>query len=247
MREVDTMLPNAVVLDAIHSCYALECISVEEEYGSAPSGVDISSHYPMQPAEVMLPIAWRYLGRIEQAWGYSIGLVFHHMGLETEEDQAHALTDLLLGCMGHGVSLSDDYEGAFAAASAILNRWAPDRHLKPRPIHWEGSELRELAEETYGIARGTEVGTYTHLPEQGERWRVEVRVYQVSGTDRWEYLLILLPYDSHEPMEVWDSNRETYNGVQTFDSFEEAKRAALGSLEEVTSGAAGDYFRELAE
>lgn len=242
MRDVDSMLPNSVVLDAIHSCYALECSSVEEEYGYAPSGVELTSHYDRQPAEVMLPIAWRYLGRIEQVWGYSIGLVFHHMGLTSEEDMRHALTDLLLGCMGHGVNLDDDFEQERCHAESKLRTV-----LKVSPIHDDMDELRALAEETYGIDRGKEIGTYTHLPEQGERWRVQVRVYQVPGTDRWEYLLILLPYEGHEPIEVWDSNRETYNGVQTFDSFEECKRVALVALEEIASSEGADYFGELAE
>ena len=46
------------------------------------------------------------IGKIENAWGHSIGLVFHHM--DCGKEHSSLLYRLIMGCIGHGISLDDD-------------------------------------------------------------------------------------------------------------------------------------------
>lgn len=130
------MIDKMFLLEAAHVCYADRYASVS---GESFSGCHIEECVERLPDDVQLPIIMRYIGRIEQAWGHSIGLVFHHMGLDHPDDIEHALCDLMLGCMGHGVAITDDFAEAWDKAAAVLGL------KRATPIHFEGNEWDELA------------------------------------------------------------------------------------------------------
>lgn len=61
-------------------------------------------------------------------------------------------------------------------------------------------------------------------------------IYQPHAEDRWEYIL------RHEERgEEWDSNTETYNGIQWF-SREDAISAVKIALKEIEEDGGNDYF-----
>lgn len=64
----------------------------------------------------------RLIGRVDQAWGCEVGLVFYHMGLETDEEIGNALFYLVMGCLGEGVSLADDHGELLEKAGKILHK-----------------------------------------------------------------------------------------------------------------------------
>jgi hypothetical protein len=103
------------------------------------------------PAEKQAPIVYYYLGKIAQAWGHDVGLVFYHAGIVTPEQQECALRYLLLGCMGHGVSLADDHSVAIAWAETVLGKT-----FDLSPIYFEGCEWMELAREAAAGLLGVE-------------------------------------------------------------------------------------------
>ena len=137
------LLDSEAVLEAAHSCYAMELASECEERGGrfAPR-TELHEWAPELPAEVQAPIVYYYLGKISQAWGYDLGLVFYHAGIIGADEQERALRHLLLGCQGHGVSLADDYAEAISRAESVLGKT-----FKAAPIYFEGCEWRELARE----------------------------------------------------------------------------------------------------
>ena len=136
-------IPESVILDAAHACYALTYADVyEEKFGRGLGHGDLCELVDPIDSKYHLPIMWRYIGQIEQAWGTDLFLVFHHMGItESDKDMTHALTDLFLGCMGHGVTIHDDFDKELAHAARILH-FNPERS----PMNFEGEEWRELAE-----------------------------------------------------------------------------------------------------
>lgn len=69
------------------------------------------------------------VGEVSHAWGDDVFLVFHHMGLKTDEDNGLALFYLIMGCLGHGIGLADDYSERLEQANAILKRL--DKEPKP--------------------------------------------------------------------------------------------------------------------
>ncbi len=126
------MLDEDALYTAISSVWALAymnaCERHDEEHGTSlmPRGpVQIEDWAPSLPRETLLPFAWYLIGRTQQAWGASVGLVFHHAGI-TGEDMGDALTDLFLGIQGHGVSLRDDFAEAIARAESALGRFSPE-------------------------------------------------------------------------------------------------------------------------
>jgi hypothetical protein len=143
------MLPSKqALLEAAHACYASVYASeFEEQGGRFPAQEDICEHVPRLPDDVQLPIVMRYIGRIEHAWGHDLGLVFHHMDLGPD-DEARALSSLMLGCMGHGVSIADDYGKQFDHACEILRIKTSHR----APIFFEGLEWFELAQEALTVS-----------------------------------------------------------------------------------------------
>ena len=149
MHEVGgPLLTNEAVLRAAHACYAsVYADELEERGGSFPPGSEISRQVGRLPDEVQLPIAWRYLGRVEQGWGQDVGLVFHHMGLRDVEAQTTGLFLLLMSCMGHGVGLRDEWDAEFNRACEVLRI----NDSNEAPIHFEPQEWRELAEDRLGL------------------------------------------------------------------------------------------------
>ena len=154
-RSIDIDIPEGLLhrealLDAAHACYAsVWADEFEERGGRFRPGCDIADQVERLPDSVQLQIIWRYLGRIEQAWRHDVGLVFHHMGLKDVETQATALFLLLMGCMGHGIGLRDDFDAAFDRACNLLGMTGADES----PSLFEPMEWREIAEQVLGDSR----------------------------------------------------------------------------------------------
>jgi hypothetical protein len=139
------LLNRQAMLDAAHDLYTVSYQWAEEEAGlPASDWRDV----PRLTDDVQLPIIAFYLGRVHQAWGYDPGLVFHHMGLRHDDVQGQALAiyRLLMGCLGHGLSLADDHGEWLDRASEVLLNLTGGA-FDPVPFQFEGSEWEELARE----------------------------------------------------------------------------------------------------
>jgi len=105
-------------------------------------------------ADVMLTMGI-IIGKIENAWGHSIGLVFHHMGFTDIDDQSSLLYRLIMGCMGHGICLDDDGPSGpvamgFDNSGKILLNIIEDtgKRFEASPVHLDGDDpIRELISE----------------------------------------------------------------------------------------------------
>lgn len=135
------LLNEEALAQAAHDLYTIFHQNAEQEVGlPASDWRDV----PRLDDAVHLPVIAYYLGRVHQAWCYDPGLVFHHMGIDAANDKAQALViyRLLMGCLGHGVSLEDDHAEALDVAGEVLGK-----PLDPTPIDFEGREWAELATE----------------------------------------------------------------------------------------------------
>lgn len=138
-----SLLHDRAVLNAAHTCWAsVYAGEYEERGGRFPAGCCVCDEVEPLGDHEQLPIIWRYLGRIEQAWGHEVGLILWHMGLRSVAQQSHALTLLLLGCMGHGVGLGDEWAEEFERACESLGMISANES----PILFEPEEWRMLAE-----------------------------------------------------------------------------------------------------
>ena len=133
------LLGEKALAEAAHDLYTIFYQEAEQAVGlPASDWRDVSR----LDAAVQLPVIAYYLGRVHQAWGYDPGLVFHHMGIDAHHDKAQVLViyRLLMGCLGHGVSLEDDHSEALERAGDVLGK-----PLDPSPIDFEGREWADLA------------------------------------------------------------------------------------------------------
>jgi len=161
----DTLLDLDAIRGAIHTIFAGEFASEAEERGHRlPGRVEFSNleqWAPRQPDAFLLPVAWHLLGRVEQAWGYSVGLVFHHGGIKSASDQEHALSALFLGIQGHGVNLADDFEDELErAAGVLLGLQGETWKFDPAPFYDEMNAVRDLARAVWNsTVGGTDLST----------------------------------------------------------------------------------------
>lgn len=148
---MSTLLDRQEVLQAAHELY---CVSVATRLDEIhrrnpyPQQWDCFCEWvPRLADDIQAAIIWRLIGRVEQAWGYDVGLVFHHMGIPTTQ-QVRPIYYLMMGCMGHGVSLADDYTELLDKASEILNRHSGG-FFEAAPIDFEEIDWREHAEDAF--------------------------------------------------------------------------------------------------
>lgn len=146
----NTSLQKEAVLGAAHALYSSYFWDeVEQGHTTYPmygAGAQLESITPELPEETLEPVIWRQLGAIEAAWGTDLWLVFHHMGLEDPEDQEHALFDLLMGCHGHGLCITDDYRDPFERAAALLELGGGVTNRPESPLYLDSNyDLSELA------------------------------------------------------------------------------------------------------
>lgn len=145
----DCLLSEVSLFGAMQSLFALEYASaVERHYENTgdrsllpPASCRLDEWAPRRDAYLLLKLGWYLIGRIESAWNLPVGLVFHHAGIRSDEQQ-HALTDLFLGCQGHGVTLGDDFDSHIAIAEEVFGR-----EFDLSPIDDEMDWLSNLAEE----------------------------------------------------------------------------------------------------
>ena len=104
------MFSDTVIYGAAHVIYSSEFAdALERRSGSFPGGQNLCSYVPaLTPAEHD-PIIRPALAKIDKALGKPIADVFTAGGIVGEETQIDALSDLLLGVQGHGVSIGDNY------------------------------------------------------------------------------------------------------------------------------------------
>lgn len=129
-------------------------LETEEEGCSLPEDMDADLILENHADDVMLTMGI-IIGKIENAWGYSIGLVFHHMGFTDVEDQSRLLYRLIMGCMGHGICLDDDGPSGpvatgFDNAGRILLNIVTDtgKRFEASPVHLDGDDpIHELISE----------------------------------------------------------------------------------------------------
>jgi hypothetical protein len=179
----DCLLDIDAIRGAIHTIFAGEFASEAEERGHRlPCGqeMNLDNWAPRQDDRIMLPFAWYLLGRVEQAWGHSVGLVFHHGGIDRySEDQEHALADLFLGLTGSGVGLEDDFSQHLVKAAAVLNRYDKEgQEFDPRPYDEEMTPIRDLACAVWDLIDGGTV----HLSLLG----VDGPICGAAGTHQYE-------------------------------------------------------------
>jgi hypothetical protein len=169
----DRLLDRTAILNAIHLVFANEYASRADE-----AGVRLPTRYegslekwaPRLCDEDLLPFAWYIIGKVEQAWGYSVGLVFHHAGITSPEDQEHALGDLFLGCQGHGVSLADDFSEHLEKAAGVLLKWNREGKttgpvdFDPSPVDDSMDELSDLAAEVFNEEQKEARGAFPNYP-----------------------------------------------------------------------------------
>ncbi len=101
---------DAIIYRAAHVIYSSEFAdALEHRGGNFPGGSEITGIVPaVTPAEHE-PIIRPILAKIDKAIGAPLFDVFVAGGIIGEEEQYDALSDLLMGVRGHGVSIDDSY------------------------------------------------------------------------------------------------------------------------------------------
>ena len=104
------MFSDAVIYGAAHVAYCSAFASEADERDVAfPGGENLCKYVsPLTPAEHD-PIIRPLLAKIDKALGAPLDKIFAAGGIVSEEAQIDALSDLLLGVQGHGVSITDNY------------------------------------------------------------------------------------------------------------------------------------------
>lgn len=154
-----SMLRRDQVLQAAHELY---CTSVQSHLSERR----IRNPYPQDwegftrwverlPDCDQLATTWRLLGRVEQAWGYDVGLVIHHMGIPAER-QSDVIYYLLLGCAGCGLGVDDHFSEELERAGDILLRHSDRTAFDATPFTFEEVEWREAAESAFPAGREDE-------------------------------------------------------------------------------------------
>ena len=104
------MFSDTVLYEAAHIIYANEFAgALERRGGHFPGGQNLCNYVPaLTPAEHD-PIIRPAITKIDKALGKPLADIFAAGGIVGEETQIDALSDLLLGVQGHGVSIGDNY------------------------------------------------------------------------------------------------------------------------------------------
>jgi hypothetical protein len=104
------MFTDAVVYGAAHIIYSSEFAdALEQRGGHFPGGQNLCTYVvPLTPAEHN-PIIRPLLAKIDKALGKPVADIFAAGGIVGAEKEIDALSDLLLGVRGHGVSIQDRY------------------------------------------------------------------------------------------------------------------------------------------
>jgi hypothetical protein len=136
-QRIEDALPEAA--HTLYACAYADYLENEGYDQLAWSGKNLLTVVPRNPKAVDLvrPI----LAKIDAAWPKPVAEVFEAGGITKPEDVEHALSDLLLGCAGHGVSIFDDFTDALSRAEDALD--VVFGHSSP--IYHEDYEFQELA------------------------------------------------------------------------------------------------------
>ena len=92
-----------------------------DDYDDAQSFVDEAV---MDNPDILLELVanvGEIVGAVAAAWQQDVWLVFYHMGLRTDEEQADALYYLVMSVFGHGIGLDDDHSEMLSRAERILH------------------------------------------------------------------------------------------------------------------------------
>ena len=104
------MFSDTVVYEAAHVIYANQFAdALERRGGHFPGGQNLCNYVPaLTPAEHD-PIIRLAMAKIDNALGKPLADIFTAGGIVEEETQIDALSDLLLGVQGHGITIGDNY------------------------------------------------------------------------------------------------------------------------------------------
>ncbi len=107
-------------------------------------------------------IMGKMIGEISNAWKVDVGLVFYHMGIIDDVDQAgDTLYRLIMSCFGHGISISLDEE--FDKAMDILKS---EHDVSPVSFDQHEMFVSELVEPELVYMLDIEY----ECPECGHKW-----------------------------------------------------------------------------
>jgi hypothetical protein len=114
------MFSDNVIYRAAHVIYSSEFAdALESRGGHFPGGSEICDLVPtLTPAEHD-PIIRPLLDKIDKALGISLMNIFVAGGIVGEEEQYDALSDLLMGVRGHGVSIQDNWGKQWKQGCAV--------------------------------------------------------------------------------------------------------------------------------
>lgn len=149
--------------------------SLREEFDNADDLVDhIMEH---QLDDVMFQMGLM-MGAVNQAWGYEIGLVFHHAGFLTRSDEyvGKLLYRLFMGCFGTGVSLVDDQQedDGLKKSAEILLTLKEKKKFDPSPVRFEQCEMTNVLVEKHLL--------YNQESEEHEHQWGELEQSRMAGT-----------------------------------------------------------------
>jgi hypothetical protein len=150
------MFSDQVIYRAAHVVYASEFADqVERRGGEFPPQSQLCAMVPtLTPAEHD-PIIRPLLAKIDKALGVPLADIFAAGGIDGEEAQYDALSDLLMGVRGHGVSIEDSYADQWEKGLEATG-------AKDDLPYDEMTEYADLANEKLDVAG------FAPEPEEGE-------------------------------------------------------------------------------
>jgi hypothetical protein len=145
----DSGLSEATVQEAAQSLYAAVFANAWEEAGGRFSGgTEIMDVAPVVPA-VGVEVVRGWIQAVDAVLPYPLFDLFTALGID-DDDEGHglALYYLFMGCIGHGVCLSDYvYDHCDRDAEERASKTLGVKVSMRSPIHMEDYDLRELADE----------------------------------------------------------------------------------------------------
>jgi hypothetical protein len=148
------LLEPEIVLEAARELLRHAIVDVVEDEDSTAALCDGDDVYDLTNRIIsdhrdrVLYVMGYLVGRISEAWGCDVALVFHHMGLANhlldDTQQVDMLYRLLMSCFGHGIAIDDDgprglRAKAFDAAGKKLLNLSQDagNRFDPTPLYFE--------------------------------------------------------------------------------------------------------------
>lgn len=105
--------------DAAHALYCIVEADQADNCGITLSGA-ITEGIKRQPDSALFAGMWEMLEPIQRAWKFSLADVMTAGHVQEVEAQKDFIFYLIMGCLGHGVGLWDDFTSELTDASNLL-------------------------------------------------------------------------------------------------------------------------------